>query len=156
MFAVTCIGKEDMILGMPWLKAHNLEVDWVSGKVKMSRCPTRCNTCRVEQVAEQRIQRMEARLKERCKTGPLPVLDVEGEMEELMEDNPDDYEQGDRIFATVIRQSKDIKATGNFSQQLVEAHLWKSAPKDHSDAIPPYLRQFSDMFAKESFDSLPE
>ena len=122
----------------------------------MLRCLTQCNTCRSEQVAEQRIQCAEAKLKEWCKAGPLPIPDVEGEMEESMEDNLDDYKQGDRIFATVIRQSEDIRVTGNFSQRLAEAHLQKSALKDHSDAILPYLQQFSDVFAKESFDSLPE
>lgn len=27
VFAVTCLGKEKMILGLPWLREHNLEVD---------------------------------------------------------------------------------------------------------------------------------
>jgi len=28
-----------MTLGMPWLVAHNPEIDWEKGKVKMTRCP---------------------------------------------------------------------------------------------------------------------
>src|SRR5262249_15588205 len=28
VFAITQLGKEDLILGLPWLKEHNLEVDW--------------------------------------------------------------------------------------------------------------------------------
>jgi hypothetical protein len=27
VFAVTCTGKEDLILGLPWLKKHNPKVD---------------------------------------------------------------------------------------------------------------------------------
>jgi len=27
-----------VILGMPWLACHNPEVDWRTGKVKMTRC----------------------------------------------------------------------------------------------------------------------
>ena len=27
-----------MILGMPWLACHNLEIDWKTGEVKMMRC----------------------------------------------------------------------------------------------------------------------
>jgi predicted aspartyl protease len=44
-FAVTCLGKENMILGLPWLKEHNLEINWATGKVKMSQCPVQCQRC---------------------------------------------------------------------------------------------------------------
>jgi hypothetical protein len=30
-FAVMCLGKENMILGLPWLKEHNLEINWTTG-----------------------------------------------------------------------------------------------------------------------------
>jgi len=32
------LGKMEVILGMPWLAAHNLEIDWEKGEVKMTRC----------------------------------------------------------------------------------------------------------------------
>ena len=32
------LGKTEVILGMPWLAAHNLEIDWEKGEVKMTRC----------------------------------------------------------------------------------------------------------------------
>ena len=35
-------GKTKVILGMPWLQAHNPEIDWEKGKVKMMRCPLIC------------------------------------------------------------------------------------------------------------------
>ena len=39
VFAVTCIGKEDLILRLPWLKKHNLEVDWTTESVVLElRC----------------------------------------------------------------------------------------------------------------------
>jgi hypothetical protein len=38
-FVVTRLGKVKMILGLPWLKVHNPEIDWISGEVKMTRCP---------------------------------------------------------------------------------------------------------------------
>jgi len=31
-----------MILEMPWLACHNPEIDWRTGKVKMTRCPEEC------------------------------------------------------------------------------------------------------------------
>jgi len=36
------LGKTKVILGMPWLAAHNPEIDWEKGEVKMTRCPPIC------------------------------------------------------------------------------------------------------------------
>jgi len=36
------LGKTEVILGIPWLAAHNPEIDWEKGKVKMTRCPPIC------------------------------------------------------------------------------------------------------------------
>ena len=48
LFAVTSLGKQDMILGYTWLREHNPEIDWASKEVRMSWCPSRCLTCREE------------------------------------------------------------------------------------------------------------
>jgi len=36
------LGKTEVILGMLWLAAHNLEINWETGEVKMTRCPPLC------------------------------------------------------------------------------------------------------------------
>jgi len=36
------LGKTDIILEMPWLQAHNPEINWKMEKVKMIRCPLLC------------------------------------------------------------------------------------------------------------------
>jgi len=36
------LGKTDVILGMPWLQAHNPEINWKIGEVKITRCPLLC------------------------------------------------------------------------------------------------------------------
>jgi len=33
------LGKTEVILGIPWLAAHNPEIDWENREVKMTRCP---------------------------------------------------------------------------------------------------------------------
>jgi len=33
------LRKTEVILGMPWLAAHNPEINWETGEVKMTRCP---------------------------------------------------------------------------------------------------------------------
>jgi len=36
------LGKTEVILGMPWLAAHNPEINWETEEVKMMRCPPLC------------------------------------------------------------------------------------------------------------------
>jgi predicted aspartyl protease len=60
LFCVTGLGRQNLILGHTWLKDHNPEVDWRTGKVEMSRCLLRCcNGCRTEAREERRILKRE-------------------------------------------------------------------------------------------------
>jgi len=36
------LGKTEVILGMPWLAAHNPEINWETREVKITRCPPLC------------------------------------------------------------------------------------------------------------------
>ena len=40
------LGKMEVILGMPWLQAHNPEINWETGEVKMTRYPPLCSRTR--------------------------------------------------------------------------------------------------------------
>jgi len=40
------LGKTEVILGMPWLQAHNLEINWETGEVKIMRYPLLCSGTR--------------------------------------------------------------------------------------------------------------
>ena len=66
-------------------------------------------------------------LKNRCRAGLFPLV---AEDDNIEEEDIDQYKEGNRIFATVIR------VMGNFSQQLAEAHLKNSALKEPSEAVP--------------------
>jgi len=41
-FDVCNLGRTEVILGMPWLAAHNPEIDWEKGEVELTRCPPWC------------------------------------------------------------------------------------------------------------------
>ena len=60
-FAVTSLGKQDIILGFTWLQEHNPEINWWTQEVAMSRCPARCHMCqsdaRKERQEHQRVER---------------------------------------------------------------------------------------------------
>jgi len=36
------LGETEVILGMPWLVAHNPEINWETREVKMTKCPPLC------------------------------------------------------------------------------------------------------------------
>ena len=40
------LGKMEVILGIPWLQAHNPEINWETGEVKMMRCLLLCSGTR--------------------------------------------------------------------------------------------------------------
>jgi hypothetical protein len=68
-----------------------------------------------------------------------------------------EYEEGDRLFTCHIFPPKqEICTTGTFFQCWVKPHFWNSASKSFRDSIPDYLHEYEDVFAKESFDTLPE
>jgi len=46
LLTVSSLRKQDLILGYHWLKDHNSEVDWKKGKVEMTYCALRYNSCR--------------------------------------------------------------------------------------------------------------
>ncbi|KAI5115596.1 hypothetical protein M0805_003691 [Coniferiporia weirii] len=39
-FLVTSLGKEDVILGLPWLKRHNPAIDWSAGTISINKITT--------------------------------------------------------------------------------------------------------------------
>jgi len=46
------LGKTEVILGMLWLAAHNPEIDWEKGEVKMTRCSPICGKRKQEEKKE--------------------------------------------------------------------------------------------------------
>ena len=43
------LGKTEVILGMPWLAAHNPEIDWEKEEVEMIRCSPICGKRKQEE-----------------------------------------------------------------------------------------------------------
>jgi len=165
LLAVTRLGKQSMILGFTWLKKHNPEISFRPiPLVKMSRCLPRCCVgCRTEQRDARRAQKEDTQRINTCRTGPMPAFvedadDEEEEPEPDPEDLPDEpLEEGDRIWATgLLPEPEYIRASSTISQRLAEAHKRNSQPVDYEKHIPPHLRDFHVVFAKESFDDLPE
>ena len=196
LFAVTNLGKQDIILGLPWLREHNPEVDWKTGDVTMSRCSQNCRTCFLENRQKRKLVKQKEEKLRVCRVGPMPEADVperttiirsleewieeteEDEIEKILgmtmdPESEDEIEEGDRIFYTVLHPEpqghtrtkgrtrtngqEHIRAYSTISTRLAEAwHKQNDVPKTIPELVPQYLHDFEDVFAKESFDSLPE
>ena len=113
----------DIILGLPWLRRHNPDINWRSGAIEFTRCPPECGQKSVFEPSKTGAVQEDARLEE----GDILIqVCLTEEHEELI-----------RTFAT--------KAT--------EAAIRAEKP---TITLPDQYKKFSAVFAKESFDSLPE
>ena len=66
-FHVTTLGGVPIILGHPWLTKHNPDINWETGEIKMTRCPSEC---RIRHIQLQRQRRQRRKLKVRATTTP--------------------------------------------------------------------------------------
>lgn len=126
VFAVTGLGKKNVILGYTWLREHNPEINWEKGEVTLSRCPRRCTECRDEVRAEKSpkppkavpnhygslsghrvcfatmLQTLKGSTPELPESPDVPEDDEEKEVEAPLTDEPS-YEEGDRLYFTSYR-----------------------------------------------------
>ena len=160
---VTGLGNQHLILGHAWLKKHNPEINWVTGEVKMSRCSAQCcSGCRDEIREERRIRKAEIHSVAACTAGDLP--DLLRDDDDNDDDNEPEFEEGDRMFATGLKEpTEEVRATSIISQRLAEAFKRNSeldrsstVPNASAESIPDRFREFHSVFSKESFDVLPD
>jgi hypothetical protein len=168
LFCVTGLRKQNLILRHTWLKDHNPEVDWRTGKVEMSRCSPRCcNGCRTEVREERKLAKKETANVNACRSGPFPTAteDTSKTSEgELVSDIPFDLEEGDRVWATgLLPKAEYVQATSTISQQLAETfakntELHPTLPtggRGSKDLVPDYVKMFGQVFSEEGFAELP-
>jgi len=82
------LGKTEIILGMLWLAAHNPEINWEMGEVKMIRYPPLCGGVRIKEEERKRKEKRVTTLEEE-KIIRWAIDDKEdwGRKEEIKEDH---------------------------------------------------------------------
>ena len=136
-FGIVDLGKTQVVLGHDWLKRHNPDVDWIAGKVHLTRCPPTCRQARKSLPALLDRKDIEEELS-------LPESEPEITVRRMMVDEDDD-----RLFYT------RIYATETISQRLYR----EATPEEEmrrAGLIPDEYREFASVFEKSSFDQLPE
>jgi hypothetical protein len=180
--AVTCLGKQSLILGYNWLCNHNPEINWQTKDVKMSRCPLQCSTCRVEDKCDAKRRKSMTSQITTCRSGAFPTMTEEDkdesphiDMDKTDEEAQDaslafdddldsevvDFtiEEDDRIFTAVVHPVDPhhfVHALSTVSGCLAEAFAKNSEPKGFEDIVLTSLHSYADVFSKMAFDSLPE
>jgi hypothetical protein len=161
-FTVISLGSQDLILGLPWLRQHNPEIDWSRSEVRMTRCNPWCETCKIEIRQITKECQKGRRAFRKCRAGPtLNFTEEEGIEEEEerkgREEEPKEY--GDRILATVLHpEPEQINAMATIFQRLAAAagKMQESAAKTFKELVPSYLHEFKEVFNKTAFDMLLE
>jgi len=78
------LGKIEVILGMPWLAAHNLEINWETGEVKMMRCLPLCGG---KSQKKEKIKRVTTEEEEKIDCWVIDNKEDWGKEEEIEEDH---------------------------------------------------------------------
>ncbi|KAG5725192.1 hypothetical protein E4T56_gene10213 [Termitomyces sp. T112] len=177
-FAVTSLGKQDMILGFTWLCEHNPEIDWTKEEAHKEQRAKVHEHAAVHAYHARHLPYANLDL-----LSPPPLAfphrealykDVQGvgcKSPEKEEDegewtctpdaeSPDEtIEVGDQIYAIVLCPPPtvaEIWASQTTSQHLAKAFAANSRSKPFHSTVPNHLHDFEDVFSKASFDSLPE
>ena len=154
-FHVTALGGVPVILGHPWLSRHNPQVNWKTGEVIMSRCPSEC---RLHHIRSQRRRREHAKLARQVTVSKdaemdSPHINTQVPASHLPLDEPL-VEEGDRVMQAIF-PPMHVKAGSTVSQRLAEAATRFQVQKSFKDIVPVHYHKFEQVFLKESFDELP-
>src|SRR5882724_2636830 len=146
---------------------HNPEVDWCTGEISMTRCPT---SCRLK--ATEVMDRPNHISADTTRKQPKTHLHQQIHVEEVpesgstrMEAEPspgfarpdlDGLDEGNRLLIQFVgTRSEEIRATQTISQKLAEAAGGTSSTC-FEDIVPKLYQEFQYVFTKESFDELPD
>jgi len=81
------LGKTEVILGMPWLVAHNPEINWKTEEVKMMRCPPLCGRKSQKSRKKEKVKMMATEEEEKIVRWTIDDKEDWGREEEIEEDH---------------------------------------------------------------------
>src|SRR5882724_10963075 len=133
----------------------------------MTRCPTSCRPKTMEEtdqpnriLANMTRRQPKTHLHQRVHVEEVPESEsthVEADPSpRLVRLDPDKLDEGDRLLIRFVgARSEEIRATQTISQKLAKAAGGTSSTC-FKDIVPKLYQEFRDVFAKESFDELPD
>lgn len=129
MAFVTQTSGQSLVLGLPWLKLHNPNVDWDQGSLTFAS--NRCRTC--------------------C--GVPQGTTVTREPETLSSRSLDIAEVGFTSFSLLARKKENV--VFSVTMKDIEEALKEETKVDPATILPKKYHAFLDVFSKEESDKLP-
>jgi len=135
------LRKTEVILGMPWLAAHNPEINWEMGEVKMTRC---LPLCRKKVEITKRVEKG----KRRIQMNKLRRVDKrdEDDWEWSMKDKFDEEEiiNREKVERIVPKQfHRWLKTFGKIaSERMLVRKPWDHAINLREDFVPKKERAY--------------
>jgi hypothetical protein len=144
-FYVTGLGNQKMILGYPWLQAHNPDIDWKTGKISWRNNGEKSKELIKKWKKEQKQKRKEHQPtieeeldKEKCRNWMQNVSDTV-----LLE-----YLGGDEEIW--------INSKTNLAMELAIEANQKKANLTPEQLVPPEYHEYLDVFDKDKANRYPE
>src|SRR5882724_11803263 len=155
-----------IILGHTWLIENNPEIDWHMGDIAMTRCPASAsqNPQKRDQLscisADKTWMQLDVHLHRQVHVEEIPESQPEHTRTEIPPGfafpDSDEWDKDDQLLVQFLGAwPEEIRATQTISQKLAEASGGASSTCCE-DTVPKLYQEFQDVFAKESFDKLPD
>jgi len=110
------LGKTEIILSMPWLAAHNPEINWETGEVKMTRCPPLCGG---KSQKKERVKRVVTEEEEKIVCWAIDDKEDWGKEEEMEEDHRKIEEMVPRKFLKWRKVFRKVE-----SERMLTRKIW--------------------------------
>jgi len=150
------LGRTEVILGMPWLAAHDLEIYWEKREVKMTRCPPWCskdNRSKEVKKRQKKVRRKETRKTEEEKAIDWAANEKEdwGREEEMEIDHrkikgmvPKKFHQWLKVFGKVELERIPVRKVWDHTIDLREEFKASKAkvyllPRNERDEIQKFV-----------------
>ena len=137
---VTNIGKNNLILGLPWLKKNNPQIDWKTGQMELTKLTHE------EQIAAamrrdrerwaKKMLKKEPPLKKRDEETPIAIVAT---MEQM-----------------INKEELWINVKTGVAQELAQKEAEKQKTKTLKEMIPSELMNYCDVFDKKKAEWFPE
>lgn len=134
---LTNLGKKEVILGMPYLRLHNPEIDWRQGEWRYTRCPEHC----APNARKKHMSRKEANNLDNSLLWDLKGLEDIGEKDT---NNPaiNWVEKPTQLIQETIDRISEKKFEDN------DTTYWKTH-------VPAEYHKYGDVFSKTKSERMP-
>ena len=138
---VTNIGKNDLILGLPWLKENNLQINWKTERMELTKLTHK------EQIAAAIKRDRERWTKKTLKKEPLKTKDEETPIAIMATMHQEQVTNKEELWIII--------KTG-VAQELAQKEAKKQKTKTLEETIPSELMDYCDVFDKKKAEQSPE